>query len=146
MKVVNSNIPEENGKPLFENNNWKEVPKDKVKAFIDNPFASEEGNDDEETRYKRKMVILDNGIVMDLFQIHSIEYEMAFCEKPTAHWKHGFIINKGMQPSTFVNKVDIQSWYSTRELAEEKYELLLEKLEESGFSLIRMTPKLIDNE
>ena len=134
MKVKNSNIPEEGGKPLFESKNWKEVKGDKVKTFLDNL----DEDDEEEDRYKKTMLALETGVVMNIFDIQSIDIDIRFVEKPSAHWEYGITINKGVLPSSFVKRVDISVWYSTPELRDMKYEFLLSKLEESGFNIIKM--------
>jgi len=135
MNVKNSNIPEEGGKPLFESKNWKEVKGDKVKTFLD---EEDEEEDEEGDRYKKSMLALETGVVINIFDIQSIDIDIRFVEKPSAHWEYGITINKGVLPSSFVKRVDISVWYSTPELRDMKYESLLSKLEESGFNIIKM--------
>lgn len=136
MKVQNSNIPEKNGKPLFESKdgNWKEVKPDRLKAFLD----GEIDEDDAESKYKKTMIDIGDGIMIDVFDIHSIEKDMKFVEKPSAHWVFGLVINKGVTPSSFVKKVDVSVWYKTPELLEEKYDNLKKVLEEYGFSILKV--------
>lgn len=128
-KVRMSQIPEESGKPNFLSK--------KAKASIKH---SEEENSGEEQKRLRKTVInfLDEGIVISAYDLHTIEKDMRFVEKPKAHWEFGISVNKGLEPSQFVRKVDISIWYLTEEVRDEKWDKLMTILESEGLSVINI--------
>lgn len=128
-KVRMSQIPEESGKPNFLNK--------KTKASIKH---SEEENSGEEQKRLRKTVInfSDEGIVISAYDLHTIEKDMRFVEKPKAHWEFGISINKGLEPGQFVRKVDISIWYLTEEVRDEKWDKLMTILESEGLSVINI--------
>jgi len=139
MKVVNSQIPEENGKPEFSGNkNWKTIPPNKIKAFLKEgeDFEDEEEDEDIDDKYKKTLVNIGDEQYITLFDIQSVTKEMKFFEKPSAHWKYGIAVNKGIVQNSFVKCVDLFSWYSTEELRDEKFTNLLELLKDNGFVVL----------
>lgn len=139
MKVRISQIPEKSGKPEFQNKKMKTT----IKSAKD--YENEEDDNipvDEEDEKKRinKTVILfsEEGIVIPAYDLHSIEKDMRFVEKPTAHWEFGIVINKGLEQGQFVKKADVSMWYSTEEVRDEKWEKLMSILKSEGLNVINV--------
>ena len=52
------------------------------------------GDDDEEKFYVRHMLEFgEDGLMISLFGIETIEKDMRFVENPNAHWEYGITIN-----------------------------------------------------
>lgn len=131
MKVRESQIPEESGKPMFvkqENVNNR----DSFRLGMD-----DEESGDEEAKYIKRMISLDSGnTVLSLFGIESIEKDMRFVEKPKARWEYGIIINKGIVPSIRFPKTDIGIWYEKEAFRDKKFDELMEVLRKEGVKVI----------
>lgn len=138
MKVRESQIPEENGKP-------KKVIRKTDKAdteYFNDSFAEADEPfpvEDERKRLKKTVInFREEGIVISAYDLHTIEKDMRFVEHPKAHFEFGIIINKGLEPGQFVKKADIGLWYMTEEVRDEKYKRLLQLLESEGLSIIQV--------
>lgn len=116
VKVRESQIPEDSGKK-----------QDAIPA------------DDERKRLKKTVISFqEEGIVISAYDLHTIEKDMKFVEKPKAHWEWGIAINKGLESGQFVKKADIYMWYNSEEVRDEKYERLLKLLESEGLNIIEV--------
>lgn len=138
MKVRESQIPEESGKPQKVT---RQTNKADTKYFndefaeADEPFPVE----DERKRLKKTVInFSEEGIVISAYDLHTIEKDMRFVERPKAHFEFGIVINKGLEPGQFVKKADIGLWYMTEEVRDEKYKRLLQLLESEGLSIIQV--------
>ena len=97
------------------------------------------GDDDEEKFYVRNMLEFgEDGLMISLFGIETIEKDMRFVENPNAHWEYGITINKGMEPSVRYPKTDISVWQYTQEKRDRDWELLMMQLVDSGFKVIQV--------
>lgn len=137
MKVRESQIPEESGKPQKVRTTRKANAQyfDDDFREADEPFPVE----DERKRLKKTVInFSEEGIVISAYDLHTIEKDMRFVEHPKAHFEFGIIINKGLEPGQFVKKADIAMWYMTEEVRDEKYERLLQLLESEGLSVIQV--------
>ena len=139
MKVRVSQIPEESSKPKFQSRKMKTTVKS-AKDYEDeeDDYASEESGEEQKRLKKTVIHFSDDGIVISAYDLHTIEKDMRFVEKPTAHWEFGITINKGLEPGQFVRKTDISLWYSTEELRDEKWEKMMTILESEGLSVINI--------
>ena len=116
MKVRTSQISEDNNKPQSV-----------IQA------------DDEHKRLKKTVISFqEEGIVISAYDLHTIEKDMRFVEKPKAHWEWGIAINKGLESGQIKKKADIYMWYNSEEVRDEKYERLLKLLESEGLNIIEV--------
>lgn len=138
MKVIQSQIPEENGKPKYQK-------KMKSKSYDPEDSEDEEDDDDEEgeepeeekERYIRLMItIKDAGVTMPLYSLDSIEKDERFVDRPKAHFEFGIVINRGMLPSVRCPRVDVEIWYNTVEKRDERLAEIIENLEKEGVKVI----------
>lgn len=139
-KVRVSQIPEESGNPKFQSRKMKTTVKS-AKDYDDeeDDDTSEDSGGEEQKRLKKTVIhFSDDGIVISAYDLHTIEKDMRFVEKPTAHWEFGITINKGLEPGQFVRKTDVSLWYSTEEVRDEKWEKLMTILESEGLSVINI--------
>lgn len=139
MKVRVSQIPEESGKPNFQSRKMKTTVKSAKDYDEEDDETSEDSGGEEQKRLKKTVIhFSDDGIVISAYDLHTIEKDMRFVEKPTAHWEFGITINKGLEPGQFVRKTDVSLWYSTEEVRDEKWEKLMTILESEGLSVINI--------
>lgn len=116
MKVRTSQISEDNNKPQSV-----------IQA------------DDEHKRLKKTVInFSEEGIVISAYDLHTIEKDTRFVEKPKAHWEWGITINKGLEAGQFVKKADISMWYESVEIRDKKYDRLMKILESEGLSVIEV--------
>lgn len=139
MKVRVSQIPEESGKPKFEKKMKTSVKKSKDFDDEEDDNTTDESEDEEQKRLKKTMISFnEEGIVISAYDLHSIEKDMRFVEKPNAHWEFGITINKGLTPGQFINKIDLSMWYMKEEVRDEKWEKLMELLKIEGLNVIEI--------
>lgn len=144
MKVRLSQIEEGGGKPMY-------IRKYKGKATKKKPLIGDIDEDDEEDsdddfndndddgkkRLSKTMLhFKDEGITISAWDLHTIETDMRFVEKPKAHWEFGITINKGLNPSQFINKTDLSMWYLSEEVRDDKMTKMLEILKAEGLNVI----------
>lgn len=101
-------------------------------------LGNKQSTDDEEVEEKiRTMIRLDDfNTTLSIWAIESIEKKSRFIEKPNPRWQFGIVINAGIEQSARFPKVDIDAWYEREEIRDQKYELLLAKLETYGFKIL----------
>ena len=126
MKVRESQIPEESGKPQF-------MKGSKPQNIADIADAAEE----EPKRLKKTMInFQEEGIVISAYDLTSIEKDMRFVETPKPHFEFGITINKGLTPSQFISKTDLSMWYMKEEVRDKKWKHLIDLLEIEGLKVI----------
>lgn len=95
--------------------------------------------DDEQKRLKKTVInFSEEGIVISAYDLHTIEKDTRFVEKPKAHWEWGITINKGLEAGQFVKKADIFMWYNSEEVRDKKYDRLMKILESEGLNIIEV--------
>ena len=96
--------------------------------------------EEEEPKRLKKIMInfQEEGFIISAYDLHTIEKDTRFVEKPKAHWEYGIIINKGLIPGNFITKVDLSMWYITEKVRDEKIEKLLEILKTEGLNVIEI--------
>jgi hypothetical protein len=119
MKVRNSQIPENSGKPIIVNH---------ISKWLDEV-------DDENKKRQQKTVLnlTDFNKVIQLTLLKTISKDTRFVENPKARWQHGIIINKDLNANS---KQNIEAWYNTVEQRDERWEQLIKTLEEIGYNVI----------
>lgn len=96
--------------------------------------------DDEERKAINKTVInfREEGIVIAAHDIHSIEKETKFADKPKAHFEYGIVINKGLNQSQYINKINLSMWYMKEDVRDKKFEKIMTILESEGLKVIEI--------
>lgn len=80
----------------------------------------------------------DEGIIMSVYDLHTIEKDMRFVEHPKAHWEWGIVINKGLEPSQFVRKTDVAMWYQSEAVRDQRYDKMLSTLATEGLTIVEI--------
>lgn len=147
MKVRLSQIEESNGKPMYtRKHKGKSTKKKPLIEDIDEEDDEEDSDDDfndndddgKKRLSKTMLHFKDEGITISAWDLHTIETDMRFVEKPKAHWEFGITINKGLNPSQFINKTDLSMWYLSEEVRDEKMNKMLEILKVEGLNVIEI--------
>lgn len=148
VKVRTSQIPEENRKPNFvknkvqkskmENDDWLDGDKlnDDNSRYNDNDTEKEE-------RYIKSMISFpEEGINMSLFGIETIEKDFRIKESnygsENVIVQYGIVINKGMEPSMRYPRVNIDVWFDSEEVRDQRYDNMMAKLKQAGFKFIEV--------
>lgn len=100
-----------------------------------------ENQEDKKQRllFKTMINFVDEGIVISAADLHSMEKEQKFVERPTPHFEYGIIINKGVQQSQFAKRTDVELWYVKEEVRDRHYDKMLETLTQEGINVINIT-------
>lgn len=147
MKVRLSQIEESNGKPMYtRKHKGKATKKKPLIEDIDEEDDEEDSDDDfndndgdgKKRLSKTMLHFKDEGITISAWDLHTIETDMRFVEKPKAHWEFGITINKGLNPSQFINKTDLSMWYLSEEVRDDKMNKMLEILKVEGLNVIEI--------
>ena len=154
VKVRNSQIPEENGKPIRKRT--KNFPKSKSKKpsfdeddemeddekdSQDNFFGKKSDDDDDEKKKDIVKTVIhfeDFGLVISIWDLASITKDMRFVEKPKAHWQYGITINKDMEVSMRFPIVDKSLWFDDEYTRDVRYDRIMKTLDELGFKVISL--------
>ena len=105
-------------------------------SSVDLDDENEEGDEEEDMLIKRMIYLTQFDMTINIYGIETIVKDRRFVEKPSAHFEHGIVINKGMEPSMRFPNVDIEAWFLDEEYRDTQYQSLLEKLEENGFNIL----------
>lgn len=105
-------------------------------SSVDLDDENEEGDEEDDMLIKRMIYLTQFDMAINIYGIETIVKDRRFVEKPSAHFEHGIVINKGMEPSMRFPNVDIEAWFLDEEYRDIQYQSLLEKLEENGFDIL----------
>lgn len=78
----------------------------------------------------------DEGVIIGAYDLHTIEKDMRFVDKPKAHWEWGIVINKGLEPSQFVKRVNLSMWYQSEVVRDKRYDRMVKLLKAEGLTFI----------
>jgi len=97
-------------------------------------------NNEEQQRllFKTMINFVEEGIVLSAADLHSIEKQQRFVERPTPHFEYGIIINKGVQQSQFAKRTDVELWYVKEEVRDRHFDKMLETLTQEGINVINI--------
>lgn len=139
VKVRESQIPEESGKPQFsKSKNIKTTRYYSKDSSEDENDVLSESEDDDSKLLKRTMIHFRNeGVSISAYDFHTIEKDLRFVEKPHAHWEFGIVINKGLEQRT--EKNDLSMWYMKEETRDDKMEHIMEILKIYGLKVIEIS-------
>lgn len=99
-----------------------------------------ENQEDKKQRllFKTMINFVDEGIVISAADLHSMEKEQKFVERPTPHFEYGIIINKGVQQSQFAKRTDVELWYVKEEVRDRHFDNMLDTLKQEGIKVINI--------
>ena len=133
VKVRTSQIPEEDGALIcqFSENSQKE---DK-RTWID---FSQDG----EENHFNKMIVIDNEFIMPVKEIVSVEKTQRIKQSDynadDIVVQYGLIINKDIKQDTYHPRVNIEFWYSTEDLRDQRFNSMIDVLKDANFKFINI--------
>lgn len=137
MKVRESQIPEEDGKPKHQNGKKMKTTVNKSNDWDDEEDSDSLEDDEDKRKLLKTMISFNEGeIIISAYDLHTIEKDIKFVEKPKAHFEYGISINKGLTPGQYITKTDISLWYLHEDTRDEKYEKVMEILKREGLKVI----------
>ena len=80
----------------------------------------------------------DAGLVIPIWAVLTLEKSITWVQKPTVHPMYGIVINKGMEPSQSCPIGEKSMWYEKEEIAEQKFNLLVEEMNSTAFKVIKV--------
>lgn len=149
VKVRTSQIPEKSGKPQrFKTKGGKEMSVSDD-SFLDendedsyNTNEDDEEDSDNEVRYFKTMINIPEVGSISLSGIETIEKDFRVVESNygigEVKLQYGIIINRGMEPSIRYPRVDIEVWFNTEEVRDQRYDRIVSILEKSGVKFINV--------
>lgn len=146
VKVRISQIPEESGKPQrFKTKGGKKIPVSDD-TFLDeeeeDSYNTSEEDSDNEVRYFKTMINIPEVGSISLSGIETIEKDFRVIESNygtnEVKLQYGIIINRGMEPSMRYPRVDIDIWFNTEEVRDQRYNRIVSILENSGVKFINV--------
>lgn len=150
VKVRTSQIPEESGKPTIvkkkvqhnqtsKNDDWLNDDED---TEDNSPRYNVEESDKEERYIKSMISFPEEGINISLFGIETIEKDFRIKESnyggENVTVQYGIVINKGMEPSMRYPRVNIDVWFDSEEVRDQRYDNMMAKLKQAGFKFIEV--------
>lgn len=150
VKVRISQIPEESGKPTIIKKKIQRNQTSKNDDWLDDDIDTEDNasryNDEEsdkEERYIKSMISFpQEGINMSLFGIETIEKDFRIKESnygsENVNFQYGIVINKGMEPSMRYPKVNVDVWFDSEKVRDQRYDNMIAKLKQAGFKFIEV--------
>lgn len=150
VKVRISQIPEESGKPTIIKKKIQRNQTSKNDDWLDDDIDAEDNtsryNDEEsdkEERYIKSMISFpQEGINMSLFGIETIEKDFRIKESnyggENVNFQYGIVINKGMEPSMRFPKVNVDVWFDSEKVRDQRYDNMIAILKQAGFKFIEV--------
>lgn len=150
VKVRTSQIPEESGKPTIIKKKFQCNQTSKNDDWLDDDEDIEENSprynveeSDKEERYIKSMISFpEEGINISLFGIETIEKDFRIKESnyggENVTVQYGIVINKGMEPSMRYPRVNIDVWFDSEEVRDQRYHNMIAKLKQAGFKFIEV--------
>lgn len=149
VKVRTTQIPEESGKPTIIKKKVQRNQTSKNDDWLDDDEPNEDNdrynNDDidKEKRYIKSMISFpQEGINISLFGIETIEKDFRIKESnyggENVTVQYGIVINKDMEPSMRYPRVNVDVWFDSEEVRDQRYENMLTKLKQAGFKFINV--------
>ena len=133
VKVRPSQIPEEDGEPQYQfSENSQHEDK---RTWID---FSQDG----EENHFNKMIVIDNEFIMPVKEIVSVEKTQRIKQSDynadDIVVQYGLIINKDIKQDTYHPKVNIEFWYSTEDLRDQRFNSMIDVLKDANFKFINI--------
>lgn len=148
-KVRTSQIPEDSPivkktKRTSRKENWRRIDAVDADDDADNYFDALDNEDDEnkKTYFRHMLSIPDFGILLNVYQINSIEKAFRLDESNYGGENitpmYGIIINQGITPSPSNPKHDVELWFKTEELRDQRYDKMIEALDDAGIKILNV--------
>lgn len=133
VKVRTSQIPEEDGSPIYQSS--ENSQKEDKRTWID---FSQDG----EENHFNKMIVIDNEFIMPVKEIVSVEKTLRIKQSDynadDIVVQYGLIINKDIKQDTYHPKVNIEFWYSTEDLRDQRFNSMIDALKDANFKFINI--------
>lgn len=133
VKVRTSQIPEEDGAPIHQSS--ENSQKEDKRTWID--FSQ-----DREENHFNKMIVIDNEFIMPVKEIVSVEKTQRIKQSDynadDIVVQYGLIINKDIKQDTYHPKVNIEFWYSTEDLRDQRFNSMIDVLKDANFKFINI--------
>lgn len=133
VKVRTSQIPEEDGAPIHQSS--ENSQKGDKRTWID---FSQDG----EENHFNKMIVIDNEFIMPVKEIVSVEKTQRIKQSDynadDIVVQYGLIINKDIKQDTYHPKVNIEFWYSTEDLRDQRFNSMIDVLKDANFKFINI--------
>ena len=133
VKVRTSHIPEEDGAPVHQSS--ENSQKEDKRTWID---FSQDG----EENHFNKMIVIDNEFIMPVKEIVSVEKTQRIKQSDynadDIVVQYGLIINKDIKQDTYHPKVNIEFWYSTDDLRDQRFNSMIDVLKDANFKFINI--------
>lgn len=149
-KVRMSQIPEDSPiikktKRTSKKEGWRTIDPDEESSEVDNYFDSIDSGSNEEdqkTYFRTMLNIPDAGIVLNAFQVNSIEKTFRLLESnyggDNVTPQYGIAINRGLVASPSCPKTDIEIWFYKEEIRDQRYDKMLAALDDAGIKLMNV--------
>lgn len=140
MKVRQSQIPEENGKPVKVNRNGHHSGDNQVDNSATLISETSETEDNDETVVRTMLHIPELGFSISLFGIETIDKTFRVYEsingtgdvKP----QYGIVINRDMEKSIRYPRTNVEFWFDSEEVRDKRYDKLFKRLQDAGYKFI----------
>ena len=133
VKVRTSQIPEEDGAPIHQSS--ENSQKEDKRTWI---YFSQDG----EENHFNKMIVIDNEFIMPVKEIVSVEKTQRIKQSDynadDIVVQYGLIINKDIKQDTYHPKVNIEFWYSTEDLRDQRFNSMIDVLKDANFKFINI--------
>ena len=133
VKVRTSQIPEEDGVPMHQSS--ENSQKEDKRTWID---FSQDG----EENHFNKMIVIDNEFIMPVREIVSVEKTQRIKQSDynadDIVVQYGLIINKDIKQDTYHPKVNIEFWYNTEDLRDQRFNSMIDVLKDANFKFINI--------
>ena len=133
VKVRTSQIPEEDGAPIHQSS--ENSQKEDKRTWIDFSQDGEENN-------FNKMIVIDNEFIMPVKEIVSVEKTQRIKQSDynadDIVVQYGLIINKDIKQDTYHPKVNIEFWYNTEDLRDQRFNSMIDVLKDANFKFINI--------
>lgn len=149
VKVRTSQIPEESGKPTIIKKKFQCNQTSKNDDWLDDEDIEEnsprynDDDDEKEERYIKSMISFpEEGVNISLFGIETIEKDFRIKESnyggENVTVQYGIVINKGMEQSMRYPRVNVDVWFDSEEVRDQRYDNMMAKLKQAGFKFIEV--------
>lgn len=133
VKVRTSQIPEEDGTPIYQSS--ENSQKEDKRTWID--FSQ-----DKEENHFNKMIVIDNEFIIPVKEIVSVEKTQRIKQSDynadDIVVQYGLIINKDIKQDTYHPRVNIEFWYNTEDLRDQRFNSMIDVLKDDNFKFINI--------
>lgn len=140
MKVRESQIPEEDGKAVKVSSGRKQ---EEISGGGKNFFNGEFGGDEDgETIVRTMLHIPEIGFSISIFGIETID--KIFRVKESIHGtgdvkpQYGIVFNKDMDKSMRYPRTNIEFWFDSEEIRDQRYTKIVKRLTDAGFKFVEV--------